>query len=507
MCECIITLAPSGESRTFLHGTLLADALFDMGVVIDTPCGGKGTCGKCGVRIAGPTFDSPVRVLTCGHRISGDLMVYVPPLDSIVVSPPPLVESEHVFGVAVDIGTTTVRISLVDTITKKSFEITSFLNPQRRFGHDVISRIAYGRNPEKSSAMCEVIRKAIQMRLREALMALSLPPDNIKNIVFSGNTTMLYLLFGLDVAPLGRHPFAANVQDFPACLAREIGLDVIGAARVLAMPVCGAFTGGDLIGALGLCGTFGLTRHVFFIDLGTNGELFVLDGSGKPFLTSCAMGPALEGMNISSGMTAHAGAITHIYEEGGSLVYTMIGVGKPAGITGTALIDLIAILLEHGVVSGKGVFARQVEKLSLTQLLRFNRSGNAKKASLCGEIGLTQKDIRQVQLAKAASHSAALLLLQAAGLETKDIEHVIIAGAFSEKLDLLNFMRLGFIPDFPQARQRFIGNASLQAAEKVCIAPGFIDQAKALRGRCREVPLSVHPEFQQVFLRSLTFEQ
>jgi len=290
LSECILTIAPSGESRAFPHGTPLADALFEMGVAIDTPCGGKGTCGKCGVRIIGPTVDLSVSVLACGHYISGDLMVYAPPLESIDVLPLPRVQTEHTFGVAVDIGTTTVRMSLVDTITHESFEISTFLNPQCRFGQDVISRITHGSNPEKSSAMVDLIRQAIRMRLRKALMALSLPVDRIKNIVFSGNTTMLYLLFDLDVTSLGRHPYTAHVQDFPARLAQEIGLDVIGGARVLAMPICGAFTGGDLIGALALCESLGLTRQVFFIDLGTNGELFVLDGSGKPFITSCAMG-------------------------------------------------------------------------------------------------------------------------------------------------------------------------------------------------------------------------
>jgi len=507
MVKCVMNLEPSGESRVFPHGTLLADALFDMGVAFDFPCGGKGTCGKCGIQIAGPTFDSPIRVLACRHRISSDLQVYAPPLDMIGLSPHPQVQSEHAFSLAVDIGTTTVRMSLVDAITKESFEIASFLNPQCRFGQDVISRIANGSDPEKSSAMRDVIRKAIRMRLEKVLMALSLPAERIKNIVFSGNTTMLYLLFDLDVASLGRHPYIARVQDFTTRPAREIGLDVIGAAHVHALPVSGAFTGGDLIGALALCEPLGLARNVFFIDLGTNGELFVLDGSGKPFITSCAMGPALEGMNLSSGMTAHAGAVAHIREEDGGLAYTMIGEGVPAGITGTALIDLIAILLKQGVISNQGAFVSRIEEMHLLPPLRFNHTGNAKRLGLWGRIGLTQKDIRQVQLAKSASHTASLLLLMASGLKSDDIEHVIIAGAFGEYVDLNHLRRVGFIPDFPRATKMFMGNTSLRAAEKACLDPEFIDRAAALRGRCHTVPLTMRPEFQEIFLRALAFTQ
>lgn len=510
-----MTLAPSGESRVFPQGTLIADALLDMGVAFDTPCGGKGTCSKCRIRISdflveqnrgqSPASDSSVWVLACQSRMMNDLTVYVSPEIPVDVLTIPRLLNDHNYSIAVDIGTTSVRLSLVDTATKESFEIASFLNPQRRFGHDVISRIAAGANQENLKAMGGLIRKAIHIRLKKALYETALPGDRIKSIVFSGNTTMLYLLFGLDVIPLGQHPYVAHVQDFPPCSAREIGLDVIGDARVLALPVSGAFTGGDLIGALTLCQSLGMTRNVFFIDLGTNGELFVLDGSGTSFITSCAMGPALEGMNISSGMTAHAGAITQIKEGPNGLTYSMIGEGDPVGITGTALMDLTAILLEKSAISKNGTFSRHMEKLHLPQPLCLNNAEDSLKIKLWGEIGLNQKDIRHLQLAKAASHTASLFLLQAAGLKTDDINHVIIAGAFGEHLDLEHFRRLGFIPGFPNGNQRFIGNSSLRAAEKSCMEPGFINHAAALRDKCREVTLSNQPKFQEVFIRSLGF--
>lgn len=512
-----MTLTPSGDSRVFPHGTLIADALLDMDVVFDTPCGGMGTCRKCRVLVSGlvveqnsgqaNTLESPSWVLACRQQINNDLTVYVPPEIPVDIPPVPCLLNDHPFSVAVDIGTTMVRMSLVDMATNGSFEIASFLNPQRRFGHDVISRIAAGSNRENLAAQCDVIRKAVHIHLKKSLHELAFPSDRIESIAFSGNTTMLYLLFGLDVTPLGRHPFETQVKDFPPCLAREIGLDTIAEASVHALPVSGAFTGGDLIGGLALCQSLGMTRNVFFIDLGTNGELFVLDGSGTPFITSCAMGPALEGMNISSGMTAHSGAITRIKEGPDGLSYTMIGEGDPVGITGTALIDLIAILLEKGVVLKNGAFARHVEKLHLPHPLCIKHKDDSLRFKLWGEIGLTRKDVRQLQLAKAASLTASHFLMHVAGVKPEDIEHVIIAGAFGEHLDLENFRRLGFIPNFPKGEQQFIGNSSLSAAQKACMDLRFIDCAAALRDRCREVPLSIQPGFQEVFVRSLNFNQ
>jgi uncharacterized 2Fe-2S/4Fe-4S cluster protein (DUF4445 family) len=496
----ILTIQPSGMRGAFPQGTVLADALLDMGMPVPTPCGGRGTCGKCGVRVEGALG----KVLACRTTISGDMKVHAEQPDLHRPVPLPAVGPGNHFSVAVDIGTTTVRISLKDLSQDISFEIASFLNPQRRFGHDVISRIAAGSGTSGFQSLQDLIRRSVNARLGFALKAMGIEGERIERIVFSGNTTMLYLLFGLEVEPLGRHPYTAEVKDFPDLPATDIGLEAAGQARACSLPVLGAFTGADLVGALALCREAGITRNAFFIDLGTNGELFVLDRNGQPYATSCAMGPALEGMNISWGMTADDGAIIRIFEEKESLGYEMIGEGTPAGITGTALVDLLALLLDRGIISERGNFTIGGGQ-TLIPPLRCHENQGRKELSLWGDIRLTQQDIRSLQLAKGASLSAAWFLLEASGCTETDIEHVIVAGAFGEHLDLGHFHRLGFIPVFPRAGQKFMGNTSLKAAEKACLDPDFIRRAAALRDTTREIVLSIRPDFHEVFIRSLDF--
>lgn len=488
-----ITLLPSGERIEIAHGTILSDALLDAGIALETPCGGKGTCRRCRVEIEGRDN----AVLSCRERILEDITVHGAQIRTVQNIPDRRIDPESSLALAVDIGTTTVRMSLVDIPNTSCFDISCFLNPQRRYGHDVISRIAAARSDR--SAMTALIRKAIHSRLVSFLHAAGLHLDRIAKVVFSGNTTMLYLLFGLDVEPLGRYPYHAGIRDFRGITPSGLGLNGLSSAEVNALPILSAFIGADLVGGLALCRERGIESTSFFIDLGTNGEIFVMNGAGEIFSASCAMGPALEGMNISWGMTASPGAITHIYDQSGDLRYHMIGEGDPSGMTGTALVDLLAILLDRGDISSGGVLAQSTEACS------FPTDNLGRGRRLWAEICLTQRDIRNVQLAKAASLSASRFLLEAASMTPEEVEHVFIAGAFGEHLDLDRFERLGFIPCFPNAEREFLGNTSLNAAQKACIDPGFLDRAVSLRDSVKETALSSLPGFQDVFIESLDF--
>jgi len=471
-----------------------------MGIPVPTPCGGRGVCGKCGVQVEG----SWEKVRACRTLIDGDMTVCADLMDEGRQEACPEIPASSRLACAVDIGTTTVKMSLVDLSRGSSHGIASFLNPQRRFGHDVVSRIAAGGSASGLKILGDLIRKSLNIRLAGALRSMGIAGDRIERIVFAGNTAMLYLLFGLEVGPLGRHPYAAAVRDFPDLRAEDLDLDAIGCARACALPVRGAFLGADLVGGLALCCEAGIARNAFFIDLGTNGELFVLDREGTPHAVSCAMGPALEGMNISRGMTAYDGAITRIFEEAGSLGYEMIGQGIPAGISGTALVDLIALLLERELISERGTVTCSPGQALMTPLGCHEDRGR-KELSLWGDIRVTQQDIRSLQLAKAASMTAAQFLMEEAGCTAADIGIVLVAGAFGKHLDLVHFRRLGFIPYFPCARYAFLGNTSLQAAEKACLDPDFARRAASLRDLTREISLSGRPDFQKVFIRSLDF--
>ncbi|MBW1804170.1 MAG: DUF4445 domain-containing protein, partial [Deltaproteobacteria bacterium] len=417
----------------------------------------------------------------------------------------PAINCSDCFAIAVDVGTTSVKITLVNLSQGTEINIPAFLNPQRRFGHDVISRIAAAKDSKANQTMTRQIRQRIFKAITNALNATALPPGNIKQIVFSGNTTMLYLFFGLDVTRLGVYPFHAEQIDFDDVTYKDIDADLFPKARISALPAISAFLGGDLVGGMTLCREKGFREHTFFIDLGTNGELFIVNGSGATYAASCAMGPALEGMSISWGMTADEGAITHVRLDDGSLVYSMLGKGLPVGLTGTALIDLVSIFLTKGVIREDGAFASDIDNRQLPHPARYSDGLKSKQIRIWGDIAISQIDIRNLQLAKGASLAASGCLLNEAGCREKDIRNVLIAGAFGSHLDLDHFRRLGFIPQFPRADYHYLGNTSLQAAGKACVDDLFIDEAARLRDSVTEIELASNPDFNRKFIVSMNF--
>jgi len=511
-----VTLIPGNQTGSFPKGTLLVDALLDIGVNIKTPCGGKGICGKCRTKamgdLSGATAaeqkilnnDSNTR-LACQARLAGDVSVFVDENHLISRKTYPKVNPDDHFAVAVDVGTTSVNLSLISLPRGDAFDLDTFLNPQRRFGHDVISRIAAASDPANRKTMTRQIRKAIFNAIKRALKAMDLPCPSIEQIVFSGNTTMLYLLFGLDVSELGRYPFHAKCLDFEKFSSADIDAGQFKNTRISAIPSVSAFLGGDLVGGLTFCHEKGYTENTFFIDLGTNGELFFINGSGNIYAASCAMGPALEGMNISWGMTADDGAVTHVRIDSGKLAYSMIGEGPPVGLTGTALIDIISCFLTEGVINRNGAFVDGLENRQLPHPARYSDGLTPKQIRLWGDIAISQKDVRNLQLAKGASLSASRFILQSAGCTADEVRHVLIAGAFGSHLDLDNFKCLGFIPEFPRANYHYLGNTSLKAAGNACFRDIFLKDAARLRDSVKEVELARNPEFNNEFIRALNF--
>ncbi len=511
-----LKLLPDGKIRQFSKGTLLLDALMDMGVSVKSPCGGKGICGKCRTRITGNLSDGTVietkllnndekTHLACQTLLVGDAEADINEDRSAKSKIYPLANPDKPYVIAVDVGTTSVNIDLLSLPQGRVFHLDSFLNPQRRFGHDVISRIAAANDRKTDQAMTRQIRQSIFTAVQRALDAMALPFRNIEKFVFSGNTTMLYLLFGLSVSSLGRYPFQAEERDFLNFSSKDLDAGLFPEARISAIPSVSAFLGGDFTGGLTLCHEKGFTKNTFFIDLGTNGELFLLNKSGDVHAASCAMGPALEGMNISFGMTADDGAITHAWIDGETLKYEMIGAGSPMGLTGTALIDIIACFLGNGLIQQNGAFAPDLKERILPRPARYAEGPGSGRILLWETIAVTQKDVRNLQLAKGASLAASRLLLKTAGCTADEVRHVLIAGALGSHLGLDNFKRLGFLPEFPNATVHDLGNTSLQAAGRAGIQDDFNQKAVRLRDRVIELNLAANPEFSNEFIRAMNF--
>ena len=508
-----LTLLPGGASRELPEGTPLVDALSDMGVLLRTPCGGKGICGKCGVQItegapprtsADDRFfpDRPHQRLACRVSVGGDMTVRAPEPVSVPRWGRALPSRLNEPAVAIDIGTTTVQVSLVERPGGETYPLGSFLNPQRRHGHDVITRIAASADPLVHASLVRVIRHAVASAVQTALHGRTVDAEPTGLLVVSGNTTMTHLFFGLDVRPLGVFPYTAGELDYEGMTLPE-GLPA--STRVAALPSASAFLGGDLVGGLALTEETCAGRRVFFIDIGTNGEMFLRDRRGVAYAASCAMGPALEGMNISSGMTADEGAINHFTVSGGALVPEVIGGTEPVGVCGTGIIDALAIMLREGAVRGNGAFDRAAVGASGLFAGRLDTTNGVLSCRLAGNVALSQKDIRNIQLAKGASLAAARILLREASCRAEEVELVMIAGAFGENLDIDNFRSLGFLPDFPDAEYRFMGNTSLAAAERACVDPAFIERCRALRDSLAVVELTSRGDFNDLFIECLNF--
>jgi uncharacterized 2Fe-2S/4Fe-4S cluster protein (DUF4445 family) len=369
----------------------------------------------------------------------------------------------------------------------------------------VISRIAACSDPATKGRQSDLIRSSVFNAMLRFLQACGIPAPCCELIVLSGNTTMLSLFFGLDVGPLGRYPYEVKTRDFTGFTPADIGALAFPDVRIFALPVLSAFIGGDLMGGLTLCRGSGIEKNAFFIDLGTNGELFVMNKNKELFATSCAMGPALEGMNIAWGMTAEDGAITAVEDGPGGLAFSMMGSGEPVGISGTALVDLTAILLRRGVIRPDGAFCKDLKPSDLPSPLAAGEIEGMKALRVQGDIRFTQRDIRNLQLAKAAGLAASRILLKESGMDASAIEQVLIAGAFGEHLDLENFKALGFLPDFPNALWQFLGNTSLKAAEIACTDDTFMNKASSFRDQVCEVELALRPGFQDEFIDCTTF--
>ncbi len=501
-----LTILPHKTVVSVDAGTTIADALFEAGIAINTPCGGKGICKKCAVRATGAlsqpdTFeqsfgDSNYR-LACRAKIEGNAVVFADSFRDTIHYP--ALNPEHTYAVAIDIGTTTLQISFIDMTANTVLPEIMLLNPQRRFGHDVIARISHAGNPAMATKLTQVLIDTIISVITTTCHLSQAKTHIIQEISVSGNTVMTYSLLGIDITPLGSFPYTTPVTTFDYYRNYRPINNFFPNAAVTVIPVASAFLGGDFLGGLGVLPR--ASGNSFFFDIGTNGEMAIIKSDGTIIATSCAMGPAFEGMNISGGMTATEGAITHFWLENSTLKYSSMG--KPIGISGTALIDIIAICLEKGIINTSGAIANIPTPLQ--NEITITSINGVKALTIPDTVTITQLDIRNVQLAKGASLAAAKILLQESGLTEDDIDNVYISGSFGTNVNINNFIRLECIPHFKNARYHALGNTSLQAAITLLRNKEFMQHLYSIKNTITAIDLSMHKEFNDVYLQSLEF--
>lgn len=392
-----------------------------------------------------------------------------------------------IFGLAVDIGTTTLALGLINLNNGETLGTTTALNSQSIRGADVVSRISYTfKDMKKLNKLRDQIRDDINSMIEELLKETKIDPSDVYDMVVAGNTAMNHFFLGFPVDTLALAPYNSVFSSLPEMPSRELGIRINPYAKVYFAPNIKSFIGGDISAGLIASDLSHKKGRYLFIDLGTNGEI-VLKTEKEIIATSTAAGPAFEGMKISCGMLALPGAI-YKAEFVDKLQTFTLGKKPARGICGTGLIDLIAIFLELGKLSPNG---------------RIN--GRQKKIIIKNKIYISQNDVREMQLACAAVKSGIKMMLEEHNLSTDQLDGIYIAGAFGNYLNIENSMKIGLLPRIDEDRIVFIGNAALAGAKTLLLSERSRKDVENLASKIRFVSLASRPSFQKKFIEALEF--
>ena len=408
-------------------------------------------------------------------------------------------DRKPVLGASVDIGTTSLSLYLFDLENGEFLGGTSALNPQTAYGGDVITRIDYCRgNQEGISVLKSVLIGQLGLMLDEVL-GKGRSREQVYLMTAAGNTTMLHILAGVNPLSLAVAPFRPTFLKSLVVEGERSGLPIAGRGRVVFLPGAAAYVGADIISGLTAIDYRSCSGSTLFVDIGTNGEIVLVEGPDRLLGTSCAMGPALEGMNISCGCRAVPGAVNTVaMGEDMSLRFTTIGDLPPIGICGSGLVDLVAALVASGVIAPSGAFNPSAGK-ALTDRLHGDRY------HLTDNVFLSQQDIRQVQLAKGAAITGILALLGSAGRNVADLEQIIVAGSFGYHLNPESLKTIGLLPPEYTGRITFVGNSSLSGASLPVLNRDILRDMEYLASIIKVFDLGSHPDFGRKFISQLRF--
>jgi len=413
-------------------------------------------------------------------------------------------------GLAVDIGTTSVAVELIDLKTAAVLAHDAGYNEQTRRGADIIGRIGYAARPGGLAELRELALRTIHRLLANCLGRIGADPEAVLAASLSGNTTMTHLALGIDPECIRLDPYTPAVLAPGALTAGAIGLAIHPLAPAFFAPAVGSYLGGDILSGLLLTPLAGNAPEPrLFIDIGTNGEA-VLGGEDYLFGCACSAGPAFEGGGLSRGMRAQAGAIEAVSLDPQTFEpdLAVIGGGKPLGICGSGAIDAVAGLFRAGLLDASGRLAARPD---LPRIAPDRPGGRKSRFILAqpdvtadgGELALTEPDIENIIRAKAAIYSGCQVLLDQAGLAFADLAEVIVAGGFGHYLSIEDAIAIGLLPDLPREKFRFIGNASLAGSSLTLVSARHRELQAELAARLTYLDLSLVPGFMDAYTAAL----
>ena len=447
---------------------------------------------------------------------AADFKVTAVIVDEVLIDVQPGDTSGRLFGIAFDLGTTTVVATLLDLSTGTPVAVASALNQQQPFGADVITRIsATMMDPDTLARLTALAQQTLAELAAEVCAAGGIDPAEVYEVALAGNATMTHIVLGIDPEPLGVAPFILATRLLPEVLAAELGIPAHPRARAVIFPPFGAYVGGDITAGLLASGMDRDARTRLFIDIGTNCEI-VLGNRDWLLATAAPAGPAFEGAAIRCGMRAADGAIEVVTMTPDGLELKVIGDTEPAGLCGSGLVDAVTGLVRLGLLDSSGRLVSEERAAELAPGLadRLTQLGAERVFVLhwLGEPGnvsrsvyLSQRDVRELQFAKAAIATGWRILLEEAGLEPGDIQQVLLAGSFGSYLSPANAIRLGLVPDIPVLRVVSAGNVAGEGAKMALLSVRERAGGLALLEEVRYVELSDRADFNDRFVDQLAF--
>lgn len=514
-----VTFLPDNKSVVVEKDKTILAAAILAGIYLNSACASQGSCGKCKVIVNNKTC------LACLKKIKSELEVVIPDTSRLKLDNLSLEEFESIqlpekkffdnffgflrqkkFGLCFDIGTTTISGQLINLNSKKILGTKTAYNRQVAFGSDVITRIVYAAKPKGLAQLHSCVCNTINQIIKELTFEYKINFNDIKDIAFAGNTTMIYLLLNKNPEQIRKEPYAVTANSLPIVSAVEAGININPKTKLYSVPGVSSYIGGDATAGVLSSLIYQQETPCILIDIGTNGEIVL---GNKEFLLGCAAsaGPAFEGSGLTCGMRASLGAIQRvsINKTDFSLKYSTIGDKKPIGICGSGYIDLLCEMLEAGIIdkSGKIIVAGK----------RIRKSDSGLEFVVCfkeengsdADIVITQADIENLKRSKGAIYSAVSILVKHLGLSFSAIDKIYISGGFGTYLDIDKAIRIGLLPDIQRAKFIFIGNSSLAGSRLVLLSAKSKQLAEEIASKITHFELSTEAKYMDEYSRALFF--
>lgn len=553
-----VNFITNNKSVEVEKGTTILEAAKRIGVVIESPCNAVGVCGKCKVKVVSGNLKDIIQdgehhlseeeksegfVLSCQAKVMADVDIELESKNSnktlkilnhghsfhieldnyinkkykednktYIYAREELIGEEEgdttalSFGVVVDIGTTTLVASLVNINTGEELYSVSALNPQSIHAQDVLSRIKFASDEEGLEAMYSGIIKELNSMLEKITKETGVDKKYIYEVIFSGNTCMIHLASNTNPYSLGKYPYTPQIEGGSYLEAKVHNLKISEIGLIYLPPIISAYVGPDITSGVLATRLQDKKGTTLFVDIGTNGEM-VIGKDGNLSATSTAAGPAFEGMNITYGMRAQRGAIEYFnIEEDGSIEVKTIENEKAVGICGSGLIDIVGELVANKVIGKNGKFvSKEASDLPEELKKRLVKLDGKTAFEISEGVFLTQKDVRQVQLAKGAVRSGIEFLIRDKEVEADKVDKIQIAGSFGYHLRAKSLINIGLLPKEFEGKIEFVGNTSKSGGHAFLVNKNYRAEMEKLVKEIEVVELSKGEDFDKIFIKCLSF--